>query len=1666
MPPRAGEPARRGVRLVAQALLGHERLVLPASSAPFGVFDAGVNQRLAFYEYVDPLTRLSRATPPYALAGVPLTLQPSIRLLDVNGSLVEGQVASVQLSLELADGAAADGRSLPPLNGSTLVDSYYGFAAFANVAVSGARRAVRLRATSAGLLDALSEPFDVVGPGEPVGLALRGAPEEQVVPRDTPLEAFTIVVEVIDALGSRVAAAPTKLVHLCARAVGDLTPCVPGAPQLLGSATAFAGYPGGLARFPPVALTLEVCAAVANATGAPIGRGLFFEAVAEGLQPARTQPTVDALPAGRPARLGFVRADQADHAPSTAFTSPYGPDAAATSSALAVAPRPLPAAWLEGALFGEQPAVAVLDSRGALVPSRGGHVTLELEMLELDYTNETTWSPPPPSTPPPSPPPLIPPPSLPPSSPPAIPPESPPPSPQLPPLSPPNTTNATAINATDVNATDVNATATDALGTATLNGTALANATNATDAPSNTTDAVANATIALANATTVNATALNGTAGANNATGADTNDSPANATVLTANVTAGANVTNATNTTNATVVSGAPGGPGGPSGPGPLFALRGTTTAPLVDGVARFDGLSVGFRGFHLGVLGPRAGVFRLVARAQGLHAGTSANFSVLLPSVPYAVTFTTPLGRFLRGGAPIASPLDVAVVGLSGELVPHGGTQVVLGAVELAAGATNGTGVVVGVGGNVGVVAPTGSLLAGQRTAETDAAGTAAFADPKLVRSGNFVLRASAAGLVDALSRPFVVLPPPTVLDCPGGACQWASTASAGVGAVPPDSTAHGTTAADVADAADAAYLGRPELAVGPSDMIGCGLSNEGLTWQPFNGPSSRWLLLGFAQPAYATGVAVYEADAYGSIAQLALLDEAGEYHVVHDKAAGDVDRADCVHTPFLVTFAPTVRRIVGIWLRVDPRAAGGAANTAGEAAGVLAQVDAAQLFSVAPTVGSGDPLRAVVAARGAARLEPDGASVRLAGPGAQGGSLEVHLPTAYALHSRLGGGNVYLNRSRFFRASFDMRFGETDAADAANADGGGDAAETEPEANTAVSADDEHDTAGVSFCYGEMPAAGAVGEWGAASGLCISWIPAARRPGRVEGEGATIEARLDGARLMVAPTRATSVRASSPECDGAAPDPFSPTPLYNPPQCEPPPLPPPSPLAASTSIARGMWQSAYVDVTSAGLRVAFHGRVAFEGVALGAWAPREHWSFSLGASGGGRRARVVPRVANLSVARGAAVESAQVALSYSTNGQQFEEVGIYAYNAHQVISSVAPTVGPARGGTALTLYGSSLSGADAYTCRFSLGLDPPLQIPGTFDAPTHSVLCSSPTRAAIEAHSAEWAPDVRARYVPNSTHPVVFAFLLMLSRDGFEYLPSSRQNFTMHDAPLLVGAHPASGPVLGGTDVRVFGGGLRGGWQYTCRWEPPEGGPAAPPTPPSSPGYLHVPRLAPARLVEDADTGDSAVRCIAPHSVLLMRSAFHADYDAYGAMATELSVSLNAADYDNVSVPFDFYDPPGGLYLSPSTGPVLGGTSITVGGANLTGGTDRRCRFVPVIFGPPSPEARAAAWDMRLEVAGTVLGGSSGGATASLLCVTPLLPAHVAQVTVEVSLNGQQFTTEAARFNVTKREGGPDLVVPPDGAWRYALEHKVLLSFVPDPVQIDETHAVFGPA
>ena len=132
-------------------------------------------------------------------------------------------------------------------------------------------------------------------------------------------------------------------------------------------------------------------------------------------------------------------------------------------------------------------------------------------------------------------------------------------------------------------------------------------------------------------------------------------------------------------------------------------------------------------------------------------------------------------------------------------------------------------------------------------------------------------------------------------------------------------------------------------------------------------------------------------------------------------------------------------------------------------------------------------------------------------------------------------------------------------------------------------------------------------------------------------------------------------------------------------------------------------------------------------------------------------------------------------------------------------------------------------------------------------------------------------------------------------------------------------------------------------------------------------------------------------------------------------------LEVTLNGQQYTNSSATIAVYPQPHVSSLSPSSGPMAGGTAFRLYGA-FSGGVHRLCRFAAPTAGgggggspPPVVEVPASL---------------SAEAHDALVCVSPpnaslhAAPAAALAVHVEVSLNGQQFSASNVAFGYYPRQ------------------------------------------
>ena len=111
----------------------------------------------------------------------------------------------------------------------------------------------------------------------------------------------------------------------------------------------------------------------------------------------------------------------------------------------------------------------------------------------------------------------------------------------------------------------------------------------------------------------------------------------------------------------------------------------------------------------------------------------------------------------------------------------------------------------------------------------------------------------------------------------------------------------------------------------------------------------------------------------------------------------------------------------------------------------------------------------------------------------------------------------------------------------------------------------------------------------------------------------------------------------------------------------------------------------------------------------------------------------------------------------------------------------------------------------------------------------------------------------------------------------------------------------------------------------------------------------------------------------------------------------------------------------------VGPASGPAFGGTGLIIGGANLGGGDDYRCRFLTF------QRSAAAGGRVVYVAAAATVGAAFDAAKDSVRCTTPLL-LRTGSANLTVTLNGQQYTATSLAYAVV---GNLD---NDEGVWRFA--------------------------
>ena len=432
-------------------------------------------------------------------------------------------------------------------------------------------------------------------------------------------------------------------------------------------------------------------------------------------------------------------------------------------------------------------------------------------------------------------------------------------------------------------------------------------------------------------------------------------------------------------------------------------------------------------------------------------------------------------------------------------------------------------------------------------------------------------------------------------------------------------------------------------------------------------------------------------------------------------------------------------------------------------------------------------------------------------------------------------------------------------------------------------------------------------------------------------------------------------------------------------------------------------------------GLWLRFGGTQLVSALVVPGWAPQGNWRFGFGARTGSLHdSHWVDNVYIVAGELGS--DRGRLPLEVSTNGQQFSQAGLfYRYEPLASLASVSPNSGPRAGGTVVTVAGEFLAHGVDHRCSFGAHVVPA--------APTDrasALVCTTPGGVWIGGGGA---------------HGIV---LVNVSTNGQDF-STQVINFFVFGVPEVTSIFPLGGPIKGGSLIKVSGRDFAAGSLPRCRFgtilaaatvhgsdslacESPaavEGSVSlqislngqqftADPDLFTVHGKPAVASLSPSR---GPVAGGTLVRVssAALASVGVYRCRFGeaealATYNAAeqmlscfsaAAVAREycLEISLNDQDFTNDCVKFTFAETAATATASPTSGPQLGGTLVTIHGTHLAGGVDYRCHFA-------SSELLSAA----------SVAASYEPTDGSVSCTSP--PLIAAAQDLRVTLNGQQYT------------------------------------------------------
>ena len=290
--------------------------------------------------------------------------------------------------------------------------------------------------------------------------------------------------------------------------------------------------------------------------------------------------------------------------------------------------------------------------------------------------------------------------------------------------------------------------------------------------------------------------------------------------------------------------------------------------------------------------------------------------------------------------------------------------------------------------------------------------------------------------------------------------------------------------------------------------------------------------------------------------------------------------------------------------------------------------------------------------------------------------------------------------------------------------------------------------------------------------------------------------------------------------------------------------------------------------------------------------------------------------------------VAAGEATLRLSSNAQDFSHESLrFSFEPAILVSRIEPALGPASGGTNITLFGSHLVGGSHYQCRF-----------GSYVSPAESVLVVDPadnasSTRAVTCSTPAWAPLDADR---DGHRMELHRASMALSLNGQQFTLVGHYFAYYHDAE-LASISPNVGPVAGGLEVRLYGSRLDGGDResYDHLWVSQLEDIRA-----RSTYRCRLSNAASAIIATVAATwraSDAAVVCRTPP----------VDIGAQRELNASVAVSLNGLDFTATSVLFTYVASPTLDGLLPLSGPSLGGVVVTLTGSGFVHGLGLACAF-----------------------------------------------------------------------------------------------------------------------